>query len=204
MENSTNKDLIISGGHSGFFSKEIARQYSFYLNGDLKDPEEYIEWFETIRNAGPDDEVVIHINSTGGDVGSALQFIRVLSETRAHVTTSIEGRCMSAATMIFLQGDIFEISPFSLFMVHNYNGGTFGKGGEMYDNIIYERNWSKDFLHEVYKDFLTEAEINSMLDNKDLWLSHKDVELRCHGLMKKRVARAKAAGVDISDEYDDE
>ena len=202
MENSADKEIIIPGGSDNMFTKTIARQYSFYLSGEVKEPEEYIEWFETIRNAGPDDDVMIHINSMGGNLDTALQFIRVLGETQACVTTSIEGSCMSAATMIFLQGQNFQISPFSLFMVHNYNGGTFGKGGEMYDNIVYERNWSRDFLHEVYKDFLTEAEINSMLDNKDLWLTHKDVEERCRNLMKKRMAKAKEVSQEVDDADD--
>lgn len=201
MENSADKEITFSGPNN-FFTKVMARQHSFYLSGEVKEPEEYIEWFDTIRNAGPDDDVIIHINSKGGNLDTALQFIRVLGETQACVTTSIEGSCMSAATMIFLQGQNFQISPFSLVMCHNYSGGAFGKGGEIYDNIVYERNWSKNFLHEVYKDFLTEAEINSMLDNKDLWLTHKDVEERCRNLMKKRMARAKELGQDVEDADD--
>lgn len=190
MENSADKEITIAGP-TNMFTKVIARQYSFYLSGEVKEPEEYIEWFDAIRNAGPDDDVTIHINSMGGNLDTALQFIRVLGETQACVTTSIEGSCMSAATMIFLQGQNFQITPYSLFMTHNYSGGAFGKGGEIYDNIVYERNWSKEFLTEIYKDFLTSTEIQQMLDNKDLWLHHKDVEERCHNLMKKRVARAK-------------
>lgn len=107
---------------------------------------------------------------------------------------------MSAATMIFLQGHSMQITPFSLFMFHNYSGGSFGKGGEMYDNIMFERRWSKEFLHEVYKDFLTDAEILSMLDNKDLWMDHKEVESRCVRMMKAREARAKLAQVDEEDD----
>lgn len=186
MENSVDKEIIIPGGSDNMFTKVITRQYSFYLSGEVKEPEEYIEWFETIRNAGPDDEIVIHINSMGGNLDTAIQFIRVLGETPACVTTSIEGSCMSAATVIFLQGQNFCITPHSLIMCHNYSGGAFGKGGEIYDNIVYERNWSRGFLHEVYKDFLTDAEINSMLENKDLWLTHTDVVARCTNLARKR------------------
>lgn len=136
----------------------------------------------------------------GGNLDTAIQFIRVLSETQAHVTTSVEGSCMSAATMIFLQGHSMQITPFSLFMFHNYSGGSFGKGGEMYDNIMFERRWSKEFLHEVYKDFLTDGEIMSMLDNKDLWMDHKEVETRCVKMMKAREARAKLAQVPDEDD----
>jgi len=38
----------------------------------------------------------------GGNLDTAIQFIRVLGETQAEVITSVEGSCMSAATMIFL------------------------------------------------------------------------------------------------------
>ena len=192
-KDSKNNDIeIISSGSSNSHTKVIAREFTFYLSGEVCEPEEYAEWFDTIRNAGPNDEVVIHINSMGGNLDTAVQFIRVLNETEAHVTTSVEGSCMSAATMIFLQGQTMQITPFSLFMFHNYSGGAFGKGGEMYDNIMFERQWSKEFLHEIYRDFLTNQEIDSMLENKDIWMGHKEVEDRCRKLMEKRVAEMKA------------
>jgi ATP-dependent protease ClpP protease subunit len=199
-KNAKDPDIeIITGGGPGSFSKSLARQHSFYLSGEVLEPEEYIEWFDTIRNCGSDDEVIIHINSMGGNVDTAIQFIRVLSETAATVTTSVEGSCMSAATMIFLSGHCFQITPFSLFMFHNYSGGTFGKGGEMYDNVVFERNWSTKFLHYIYKDFLTEAEIKQILDNKDIWMDHEEATIRCKRFAEARIARAKEKKVEDAD-----
>jgi ATP-dependent protease ClpP protease subunit len=134
----------------------------------------------------------------GGNLDTAIQFIRVLGETQAEVITSVEGSCMSAATMIFLQGHSLQITPFSLFMFHNYSGGAFGKGGEMYDNIMFERKWSSEFLHHVYKDFLTAEEINSMLDNKDIWMGHTEAEDRCRKMMKARTAQLKSQRCELS------
>jgi hypothetical protein len=54
-------DSIVSGG-SNAFTKTVARDYSFYLSGEILEPSEYIEWFDTIRSAGPNDSVTIHIN----------------------------------------------------------------------------------------------------------------------------------------------
>jgi ATP-dependent protease ClpP protease subunit len=175
-----------------FFTKTIGKVLEFYLSGEITEPENYIDWFDAIRNAGPNDEIIIYINSGGGNIDTTIQFIRVLNETDAHVTTSIEGSCMSAATMIFLQGQSMQITPFSLIMLHNYSGGAFGKGGEIYDNIMFERKWSSEFLHEIYRDFLTNQEIDSMLENKDIWMGHREVEDRCRKLMEKRVAEMKA------------
>lgn len=160
------------------FKKNLGALYDYYLSGEITEPQDYIEWFDQIRNAGPNDEVHIHINSMGGDLHTAIQFLRVLGETQAEVICSVEGACMSAATMIFLSADRFQITPHSLFMFHNYSAGTFGKGGEMYDQLQFERAWSEKFLGEVYAQFLTQEEIQAMLANKDIWMTSDEVAER--------------------------
>ena len=179
-------DLLNTG--KGSFSTVIGNLYEFYLSGEIEDASEYTEWFDTIRNARATDTVKIYINSCGGDLYTALQFLRVLSETDAHVITSVEGACMSAATMIFLHGDEFEVTPHSLFMFHNYSAGVFGKGGEMFDQLQFERAWSENFLREVYHDFLTPDEIKSMLDNKDIWMTSQQVLARIDLVLAKMAA----------------
>ena len=100
---------------------------------------------------------------------------------------------MSAATMIFLAADSFEVSEHSIFMFHNYSGGTFGKGGEMIDQLQHERKWSQHLLQRIYSDFLTEAEINSVLDNKDIWMDGEEVLKRLAKRQDVFVKRAKAS-----------
>lgn len=190
MDNSDN-DTLLSGNKS-VFKQPVANLYEFYLSGTITAPEDYVEWFNIIRNASSNDTVKIYINSTGGMTDTAIQFMRVLSDTAAHVVCSIEGSCMSAATMIFLCAQEFEITPFSLFMLHNYSGGIFGKGGELYDQAVFERRWSIEFLHYIYKDFLTTEEINSLLDNKDLWLNYEEVIERCKKLVKVRASSTES------------
>lgn len=160
---------------ASFTDRAIAHSHEFYLSGPIESAEEYIEWFDKIRHASEHDYIKIYINSPGGDLFTAIQFMRVLAETQATVCCSVEGMCMSAATVIFLCGHSFEVTPHSMFMFHNYSGGAFGKGGEMIDQLQHERKWSESLLKEVYKDFLTDAEVTSMLDNKDLWMDGQEV-----------------------------
>ena len=178
--------------YSNSFSKPVAQLHEFYLSGPVLDAEEYIDWFDCIRNASSVDTIRIYINSPGGDLYTTLQFLRVMSDTEATVVTSVEGACMSAATMIFLHGHMQEVTPHSLFMFHNYSAGTFGKGGEMYDQLQFERRWSENFMTEVYADFLTPEEIQSMLNNKDIWMDSEEVVKRLTELQKKREAEAEA------------
>ncbi len=179
--------------YSNSFSKPVAQLHEFYLSGPVLDAEEYIDWFDTIRNASEIDTIRIYINSPGGDLYTTLQFLRVMSDTEVTIVTSVEGACMSAATMIFLHGHTHEITPHSLFMFHNYSAGTFGKGGEMYDQLQFERRWSENFMRAVYRDFLAEDEIQSMLNNKDIWMTSDEVAQRLEKLQEARAQEADAA-----------
>jgi ATP-dependent protease ClpP protease subunit len=160
------------------FSKPISKLHEFYIGGEIEEAERYISWFDTIRHANENDIIKIYINSYGGDLFTAIQFLRVLTETPATKIISVEGACMSAATMIFMCADNFEVTPHSLFMFHNYSGGAFGKGGEMIDQLLHERKWSEKLMNEVYDGFLTQTEIKSMLDNKDIWMDGEEVVRR--------------------------
>ena len=177
--------------YTNSFSKPVAQLHEFYLSGPVLDAEEYIEWFDCIRNASEVDTIRIYINSPGGDLYTTLQFLRVMSDTEATIVTSVEGACMSAATMIFLHGHTHEITPHSLFMFHNYSAGTFGKGGEMYDQLQFERKWSENFMRAVYRDFLAEDEIQSMLNNRDIWMTSDEVAQRLEKLQEARAKQAK-------------
>jgi ATP-dependent protease ClpP protease subunit len=181
----SNESLKVSQGFLPFLEvagrldpKTLGHVFEYYISGEIKEPELYIDWFDEIRHAGENDVVKIRINSTGGDLFTGIQFMRVLSETDATVRVSVEGACMSAATLIFLCADQFEISEHSSFMFHNYSGGTYGKGGEQFDQLVHERRWSEKLLKEVYEGFLTPQEIRSLLDNKDLWMDIDEVILR--------------------------
>ena len=109
-----------------------------------------------------------------------------MAETEAEVIVSIEGAAMSAGTLLFLAADSVEITPHSSIMVHDYSSGTFGKGGEMHNQIQHERKWSHNLFRQVYEDFLSDAEITSVLDGKDMWLTSEDVLKRLENRAKLR------------------
>jgi len=176
-----------------YTSRAAVNIHEFYLCGTIESADEYIEWFDTIRHSGSTDVIRLFINSYGGDLFTAIQFMRVLSETEATVIVSVEGACMSAATMIFLCADQFEVSEHTVFMFHNYSSGVFGKGGEMFDQLQHERIWSEKLMRDIYKDFLSNDEINSMMNNKDLWMDGEEVIKR---LEIKKAKMAEEEGED--------
>jgi ATP-dependent protease ClpP protease subunit len=184
---------ILMSSKSSVKPKSIATLYEFYISGTILAPENYINDFDIIRHAREDDEIRIYLNTYGGDMYTAIQFMRVLSETSALVTCSVEGACMSAGTLIFLNADVFEVTPHSSFMIHNYSGGTIGKGAEMHAQIIHEKKWSEKLFKEVYEDFLTTKEIDEILAGRDLWMEVEEVAERMN---KRIITRRELAELD--------
>lgn len=185
-----------------FTSRHAVNIYEFYLSGEIESSVEYITWFDIIRNASKTDVIKIYINSYGGDLFTAIQFLRVLTETEASILVSVEGACMSAATILFMCGDQFEVSEHSMFMFHNYSGGVIGKGGEMLDQLQHERTWSEKLMRDIYSDFLTEKEITSMLDNKDIWMDGEEVIKRLTKKVKKMEKTTKTKPTESVEDAD--
>jgi len=183
--------LTASNETVAYLDRPIGKMHTFYLGGHIKGPESYTGWFETIRNASDHDIICLHINSCGGDAFTAVQFMRVMRETNANVVASVEGACMSAATLIFLAAKHWEISSHSVFMFHDYSSWAVGKGGEMYDELTHFRKWSEHLWKDAYGDFLSKDEIKQILDNKDIWMSGDEVAKR---LQNRKEEREKKAG----------
>lgn len=63
----------------------------------------------------------------------------------------------------------------------------------MYDQMNFERTWSEGLFRDVYDGFLTDKEINAMLDGRDIWLAADDVMKRLeqrHNKMKRKAKKA--------------
>ena len=199
------KELLQLGDiKSNYNIKPAISLHTLYLTGEIESPDEYTDVFESIRMAGPSDVIKIHINSPGGDLFTAIQFMRVLKETEAKVITSVEGACMSAATLIFLAADQFEISDHSVFMFHNYSTFMYGKGGELFDGIMHDRKWSENLLRTEYEGFLNSEEVDAVLNGKDIWLDADEALERLKSFAKVQGEKRKAEEAKAQEDADTE
>ena len=174
----TDKDFEVSPVVRGVFNRPTGQILDFYLNSTIGSPEDYAEWNQILRSSGEQDVVYLHINCYGGQALTAVQLMRAISESRATVVASVEGACMSAATFLFLMADVCEISDHSIFMFHNFSGGTIGKGNEMMAQVHHNDKWARGLMESIYSDFFTQEEIDSILEGKDYWLSPDEVTER--------------------------
>lgn len=162
----------------------------FYLPLEIdSDPKDYIDFFRALKDARPTDEVILHINCYGGDCATAFQIIDNLRATQATVTISIEGNCCSAATMIALAGDQWDIMPHSYFMIHAYSKLNWGKRNEINASNDFDKKWLDATFREIYKGFLTDEEIEQCLEGKDYYFTADEVINRLNNYKKDDIDR---------------
>lgn len=175
-----------------FASKPMATFHEFYLTGRIEEADQYIAVFDMIRHATSEDVVKIYVNSPGGDLFTALQFGRAMGDSDATIIVSVEGQCCSAATIIALAADMVELSNHCVWMCHNYSSGMIGKGHELHSQAEFERDWSIKLMKDIYDGFLSESEIQRMLNGADLWMGADDVMERLNKRQKHMQKKNKS------------
>lgn len=116
--------------------------------------------------------ITVWIDSWGGDVFAGVGIYNALKEHKGKVTVKIDGKAVSAGSLIAMAGDEILMSPGSILMIHNPWSWTSGEAKDM--------RHAADVLDEVKEAILniyqsrvkskTREEISKMMDNEE-WMS---------------------------------
>jgi ATP-dependent Clp protease protease subunit len=117
--------------------------------------------------------ITVWIDSYGGDVFAAAGIYNALQEHDAAVTVKIDGKAMSAASIIAMAGDSVMMSPVALMMIHNPL--TYAEG-DMHDlrHVADVLDTVKESIVNAYqlKTGKQRSKISEMMDN-ETWMSAK-------------------------------
>jgi ATP-dependent Clp protease, protease subunit len=75
--------------------------------------------------------LTVWINSYGGNVFAASGIFTSLKEHKGGVTVKIDGKAMSAASVIAMAGDKILMSPTAIIMIHNPLTGVYGYASDL-------------------------------------------------------------------------
>ena len=194
-------ETAVFRGLTRFEQQTPTRQVSYYLCGEILEPQYYTEMFYTLRTAGEGDIVYLHLNSSGGDFNTGLQIINNITASPATVVTLLEARAYSMAALIFLSGDKLVVHDNCQLMFHIYSGYFAGKGNEQQAEVIAVGKWFEKVMARICAPFLSEVEIGRILKGSDLWMDSDEIShrlarvLRSHETKKRRPARGAAGAV---------
>lgn len=133
--------------------------------------------FREELNSG-DGDVVVRINSEGGDVFAANEIYNMLKEYRGNVRVKIDAMAASAASVIAMAGDSVEISPVGMIVIHNPWTGTIGDADE-FKAVANQLDSIKENIINAYelKTHLSRTKLAKMMDEETFIHARKAVEL---------------------------
>ncbi len=169
------EELIIDeGGEDSPFTiypKEIKQTtYNVYITDEIEKHSDWFKLMNKLRTAEATDRFVLYLNNFGGAVNVGLQLIHAMKESPADIITAVDGNCYSMGSIICLASDMMIWSgTSSRLMFHNCSGGHSGKAKETLDAVINSNDAWRDALIEYTTPFLTEDEIEAILEDKDVY-----------------------------------
>ena len=127
---------------------------------------------------GSVEELVVRINSGGGDVFAANAIYCRLRDLGAKVTVKIDGWAASAATIIAMAGDVIQIPRNGVFMVHDPAMTVWDTfRAEDFDKMAQELRVIKQSIVNAYTDrtHMKAEEINAIMAAETWWTGEEAV-----------------------------
>lgn len=158
-----------------FQSSYTKHVYDIILDENIREPAYYRQALQTFKEANEGDLIRITLNNGGGRIDTALMFLHGIEETRAEVLAILEGDTHSASSMIALSCHGVEVKPFASMMVHHASFGTYNTVQNVMDHVNFTSKQTEALIRKVYKFFLTEIEIEEVIRNREIWLTHEEI-----------------------------
>lgn len=169
-------------------------------SGDIN-PEFFSSDLKWLQENNQINELVVRINSSGGDVFAATAIYSRLKEFPAKKTVKIDGWAASAATIIAMAGDTVQIAPNGSLMIHDPLFGLEGYfNADDLTKYIDQLNIIKKSIINAYKAKTgkTEEELSELMKAETWYTGQEAVDAGfCDSLMFEIAAVAATATGEI-------
>lgn len=160
------------------------------ISGDIVDDEDswLYEWFG-VEHAAPNGfrhalkehagkALTVWIDTTGGSVWAASGMYNALKEHDGKVTVKIDGKALSAGSIIAMAGDEILMGPVAMLMIHNAWVNVSGDAHKL-RHAADVLDQVKEAIINAYteKTGLPRDELGQLMDNETWMNAHKAVEL---------------------------
>lgn len=164
----------------------VRRLYTLYLSDMVHDHDtgENADTFKIIQaidNAGPNDELIIHVNNDGGYIDDGLQLInRIKRKFGNRIITYIDPIACSMATYAVLCGSVRIASIDSSFMLHQWAGMAGGIGTRMLESIKHDNDRFNAIAYREYvkTSIISEKEFDEYKLGKEIWCDISEIVKR--------------------------
>lgn len=170
-----------------------AAEYHVRLARPITEVDDFEDEFQLLAHAGDRDIIKFDIVTPGGSMDTAHMLCRGIARTAAHTVAYIGPTCASAGTAIALACEEWEIDDMSSFMIHTGSYGYFGMSPHVKANVDHIDKMMDRFVRLTYAGFLTEDEIERVLDGREMYFEGEELAQRLMAYSQYRDAMREAA-----------
>lgn len=157
------------------YTQEVRTQVTVHLNQPFLGPDYYDNIVDALDRASEGDVFIFNINSPGGRFDGLVSLLDAIENTQALVIGNIVGEAASAASIFALKCHQLRVSPYGEMLCHSSRYGFVGKSADNVSHVMHTAKVTERFMRETYEGFLSEEEINQVLNGKELYLDAEEI-----------------------------
>jgi ATP-dependent protease ClpP protease subunit len=166
---SDSKDRVEAYNNDIYFYAEVKRTNNLTLNKKIVETANKYSNISNSLNINPSIPINLHINSYGGSVFAGFSSVDYILQSKAPITTIIDGCAASAATIMSVVGAHRKINKNAYMLIHQLSSGMWGKYEELKDDMKNSEILMKR-IREIYEERtkIPAKKLNEILKH-DLW-----------------------------------
>lgn len=179
------------------------------LYGTIESPAQFSQIISALSLMEEQDQFILHLQSGGGSLDATDALIHAMRKCKGSFHCIATGNCSSAATFILLEADSYELSDGFNSTLHCGSLGSGGAFNEWKQQTKFYNKFMPETLRKYYAGFLTEKEIEDMLNGIDIILNAEEwqdrYELRNEyykSEVEKIIAKAEEQGLITDGVFD--
>lgn len=176
--NNTDLDLLDLREIQFYEQTQTRIKLDVYLDEYIESSRYYRPLFQKMINLTEDDQVMIVLNTYGGNLDGCMTIVQAIQQTDAHVQTIISGHAASAGSIIALMSPNLAVTEQGTMFIHSASTGTAGKLNEISTDVNFNKPHIERIMRDAYEGFLTEQEISELFIGRDFYFNAKQIEER--------------------------
>lgn len=148
------------------------------IDTEVRNASYYRQVVNKIEELGEGDMVVFRISTPGGDLAGLVELLHAINNTEAETVAEVVGDAFSAGSLLALACDSIIIGKYANFLCHSCSFGSRGKSTDVQRHVQHLSKYAEDIFRECYEHFLSEEEINDVLEGKELYLNYDEINER--------------------------
>lgn len=175
----------------------VSITYAINLDDDVTEPSQYRLISETLASMTENDIAIWNINTAGGSLYTTIMLLDDIANCKgANYGRVIQGS--SAGSVIALALDDVEVVPYGDMFIHGIQSYNYGDPSKQIKKLEFLQNKQKEIMKDIYSDFLTEDEIEQVMNGAELELDWKD----CNARLDLRREKAKKLEEELTEEIE--